>query len=940
MNKICTMILLVCITLPITAKENIMQYSSGYTDGTYTPQGVSIIPPSPISQVYQRFMGFQPTLYTGAVNVTIPLHTIAFDNFTLPLNLNYQSNGIKIDDPYYPLGYGWSLHPGLRITRTVMGKADESAYDKDVYSHIFTDDCYFNNLTKFGRFEDSHYDVFTLCLPTGNISFLVESNGSSWSAITVGNSYKIQPLKKYLGGYFYGFEVLDENGITYYFGDEQGPIFPSSYIERSNHIPTTYLLRKVILPGNKIVDFTWEVNENSVVGEYKYCYTLTDEIIAERYDSEEPYFNFDDGPKKRYDESLKVDDSVLTKITFPNGQINFYYSGDVLSSISIDDHRYKSIKNISFEINDRLLQKVCIGDEKYTFHYNEQRFSTNNKAKDFWGYCNGKDDNYYDYPTVQCIERFQPLGSFLRTISISGANRISNEYFMKANILERIDYPTGGYTCFEYEMHRYEWNREIHSGGGLRVKKITSCSNASEEERKIIKTYRYGNNNNLSKCTLEPNETTFITEEFYEYNVSPEYQFYRQRIVHPNSVYSNYFIFNLPIWCDYVTEFNTDGSRTEYKYDYQPDAMTYLTEASIKRSVIRDHPIKMQSEYRHIFDKVPRLVSKEDYDATGKNVYSEKRTYQMEDNDMGKQALLAINHRQVYTDLTCRNPLSHCSSVQAFDYTVATVRQILYDPYMVEKTEDGVKTVVTTHYDHKGRLSETRTLHSDSTFVKEEYLYADNDLSKLTVMQRNAQGVMKLKNRVALPIRVCKSINDSIVSQQITQYTYKNDGDCIVPETVYYSNRGYREEPRISYPKYNVCGKPAYVIVDNQKSVYLWGYASQYPIAKIENATYGEVENILGDSLIANIANEIVPDEESLKIVSSLRSLLPHAMVYTYTYQPLVGMISETDPTGMSIFYTYDQCGRLKEKYRMVADDLKMQRKELIESYEYHYKNM
>ena len=58
---------------------------------------------------------------------------------------------------------------------------------------------------------------------------------------------------------------------------------------------------------------------------------------------------------------------------------------------------------------------------------------------------------------------------------------------------------------------------------------------------------------------------------------------------------------------------------------------------------------------------------------------------------------------------------------------------------------------------------------------------------------------------------------------------------------------------------------------------------------------------------------------------------LPKALVTTYTYDPLVGMISQTDPNGQTVYYEYDDFNRLK----LVKD----QAGNIMQQYTYNYKD-
>lgn len=88
---------------------------------------------------------------------------------------------------------------------------------------------------------------------------------------------------------------------------------------------------------------------------------------------------------------------------------------------------------------------------------------------------------------------------------------------------------------------------------------------------------------------------------------------------------------------------------------------------------------------------------------------------------------------------------------------------------------------------------------------------------------------------------------------------------------------------------------------------YLWGYNYQYPIAEIKNATYAQVKTALGTDP-ETISASATPD--MIKI-DGLRKALPLSQITTYTYQPLIGITSKTDPRGVSTRYIYDKFGRL-----------------------------
>jgi YD repeat-containing protein len=71
-------------------------------------------------------------------------------------------------------------------------------------------------------------------------------------------------------------------------------------------------------------------------------------------------------------------------------------------------------------------------------------------------------------------------------------------------------------------------------------------------------------------------------------------------------------------------------------------------------------------------------------------------------------------------------------------------------------------------------------------------------------------------------------------------------------------------------------------------------------------------------------------NENSLRAVqNNLRNGLSNAMVTTYTYDPLIGITSMTDPKGYTVYYEYDALNRL---VRVKDEDGK-----IMSENKYHY---
>jgi len=76
--------------------------------------------------------------------------------------------------------------------------------------------------------------------------------------------------------------------------------------------------------------------------------------------------------------------------------------------------------------------------------------------------------------------------------TVGSGNRNPSTIHMKAGILSKINYPTGGSTIFDFEPHKFLTSGGIVEGGGLRIKSIKNY-----DSKQVItnqQTYSYGEN--------------------------------------------------------------------------------------------------------------------------------------------------------------------------------------------------------------------------------------------------------------------------------------------------------------------------------------------------------------------------------------------------------------------------------------------------------------
>ncbi|MCT4604110.1 MAG: hypothetical protein N4A59_14570, partial [Marinifilum sp.] len=109
---------------PLVKSAAATKSAGGSSSGGLAPVSMPIMP-SPTAASLVRNATASPNLYTGAVNVSVPLYTLPAQGMNIPIGLVYQTNGVKVNEKNGPLGMTWSLQGGGAVARIVRGYPDE-----------------------------------------------------------------------------------------------------------------------------------------------------------------------------------------------------------------------------------------------------------------------------------------------------------------------------------------------------------------------------------------------------------------------------------------------------------------------------------------------------------------------------------------------------------------------------------------------------------------------------------------------------------------------------------------------------------------------------------------------------------------------------------------------------------------------------------------------
>lgn len=453
--------------------------------------------------------------------------------------------------------------------------------------------------------------------------------------------------------------------------------------------------------------------------------------------------------------------------------------------------------------------------------------------------------------------------------------------------------------------------------GGLRVKKISNYDNDGQKIN--YTTYDYNNENGSTGILLNSIETVD----------SLHYKKFYDRYDMPNS--SSNLILNFEVDADVYTITQGRSRLPEFYASCNPGIVGYSqvskykynAQDELERSVITTFKNEAPKNFMNEGYVTPvidyyknfgngNIISQKILDANGNVVSNTDNTYISHLLDY--YAVNMDSHTEIITGSSQASSYTGSSNPKTtiWRYPYILSREELSQSVTTEYCPDGSTIVKTKDYIYNSinhqvsQIDENTSLSSQTLRTKITYSADGEDY-----MSRWMQDAHRLNDVVENKTLLVENGQEHCISTQHTNYTsrYNNGTSHYLPASLSTSIGDNAPETRAVYSyddSLNVCS----IVVDSMETVYIWSYKGQYPVAKIEGLTYAEVQSAVGSSAISILLSKPQPTSADLSSIrNAVNGIGGH--VTTYTYKPLVGIESMTQPNGNTVYYEYDSFGRL-----------------------------
>lgn len=330
-------------------------------------------PHSPEAASFTRYMELPVSLYTGTLDISIPVYNLQVDDVSIPITLSYHNSGVRVEEEAGWVGLGWNLAAGGCISRRVNDKPDDLEYGWQEDNHVLdypTDYC--GNRSEYYFPKLLNCENYTYCNCGGNLdasvntdqltilrnnnlydfepdiySYSFEGQSGSFSFDKDGNLVKREQnntriLKKVIDGSTVPidiyWEITDEIGNIYEFKKKQ-----YSWTELTVGIEyvSAWFLSRITTKNGKTIDFIYNTDENP--------YVVGMSMFSQSYDCLNATFDGNTPYSGQFSETVNVNSRVyLNEIVTSEGErIIFTLGGrrDLENSSRLDSIEVRNLNN-------------------------------------------------------------------------------------------------------------------------------------------------------------------------------------------------------------------------------------------------------------------------------------------------------------------------------------------------------------------------------------------------------------------------------------------------------------------------------------------------------------------------------------------------------------------------------------------------------------------
>ena len=501
-----------------------------------------------------RYGNVETSLFTGRLNLSIPLYEMDDPDFALNIALRYNAEGFKPRKHSGLVGHDWFLEAGGCITREVRNCPDEvsrpissgkhmegmlkylrnNVLDKDgIFAFSDTTGIVCNNAWNIG--QDCSIDVdylpdifhFNFCGYKG--SFMIDNKGKP--VILTGDYLKIDlsELSEVDCAYEQSSNQLrpcscttisltSKDGYKYVFGGDISSVSYTVSLEDDNAglwasqfppVINSWYLKKVIAPNDRQIIFHYRQpllpygldRRDSLLelNEYNDLFATNNYL---QYPGESPN---DQHIKFNITKNCVLDSIVISDIQ--SLKIQFFNKGDIQSLYAHTHYNERDrpymLDSIRIVSNNRILKRIALSYEYQSYLYN-----TPMNDAHYWRFLKNVQISGIGTYTLHYNHEAGTYPSLIASTN-NGYYQVVDFYgFGKAKplggMLNRIDYPTGGWQKFTYERHSYCKERRYIIAGihdvsmvtndtteqnlyGVRIKKVETYKNDAE----LVETQHY-----------------------------------------------------------------------------------------------------------------------------------------------------------------------------------------------------------------------------------------------------------------------------------------------------------------------------------------------------------------------------------------------------------------------------------------------------------------